>query len=102
MRHKATFAEYKLLEVPSNILDLPFIDFSKLPYKYGEGNFIGVMYYDGISLMSWQDFVACWDGEVRFYFDGQCYDKIDNFTHIIVKDKFDSEDIYDYLSNFVK
>lgn len=98
MRHKANIITYQLLEVEDNILNLPFIDFSKLPDKYGKDNFIGFMDYHEINLLSWEDLVKCWDKEVRFYFDGSCYDKIDDFTHIIVKDTYGYDSLHEYLT----
>lgn len=102
MRHKANVTSYTLLEVEDNILNLPFIDFSKLPNKYGKDNFIGLMGYQGLYLLSWEDLVKCWDKEVRFYFDGSYYDKIDNFTHIIVKYNYGYDSLHEYLTDLLK
>lgn len=102
MRHKANITSYTLLEIEDDILNLPFIDFSKLPDKYGKDNFIGLMDYQGLYLLSWEDLVKCWDGELRFYFDGSCYDKIDDFTHIIVKNNYGYSDLHEYLTDLVK
>jgi hypothetical protein len=102
MRHKATVTSYTLLEIEDNILDLPFIDFSKLPDKYGRDNFIGLVDYQGLYLLSWEDLVKCWDKQVRFYFDGMCYDKIDNFTQVIVKYDYGYDSLHEYLTDLLK
>lgn len=101
MRHKANITSYTLLEIEDDILNLPFIDFSKLPDKYGKDNFIGLMDYQGLYLLSWEDLVKCWDGEVRFYFGGVCYDKIDDFTHIIVKTNYGYDYLHEYLTKLI-
>jgi len=99
MKQKVT--SYPLLKIENNILDLPFIDFSKLPDKYGKDNFIGFAGCEGLYLLSWEDLIKCWDKKIRFYFDGRNYYKINNFTHIIVKYCYGYDSLHEYLTDLI-
>jgi hypothetical protein len=82
-------------------LEYDFIDFSKLPDKYGRDNFVGITMGFDMYFLSWEDLIKCWDGNVRFYFD-EGYVKVDDIFRVVVKDDFGCDDVYNYVTTFLQ